>query len=547
MNRPEPHARLVELAVRDLGIIDSLRLELSAGMTALTGETGAGKTMVIGAIDLLLGGRADASMVRPGADEAIIDGRFEVGGEELILSRVIPVTGRSRAYLNGRLATAAMLAEVTEPLVDLHGQHAHQSLLHTGVQRAALDSFAGIDLSDLINARSLVQELEGELIAMGGDRGARERELDLLRFQISELTAAGLTDPNEDERLDHEESALADAVAHRTSGALAAALLNDDGGATDQIRRALAELAGRPPFTDQETRLRTLLAELADVAADLRMTGEQLEDDPERLDSLRQRRQLLVDLRRKYGTASRTGGVAGLGTLDDVILYLEDCHKRAAALEDHDSRASELETRLDAARSSLNRAQVAVGRARRKAAPALAAEVENQLGPLAMARAKFSVQVPQHDPGDEISFELAANPGLPAGPLARVASGGELARVMLALRLVVSGAPPILVFDEVDAGIGGDAAAAVGRSLALLGRDHQVLVVTHLPQVAAYAHHQVALRKDHDRKVAAVAAVPLTAEDRIAEIARMLAGSSSGDSMRVAARELLASSTVVSP
>ena len=540
MTDPAGTTRLVELAVTDLGIIDSLRLVFGPGMTALTGETGAGKTMVVGAIELLLGGRADPAVVRPGAAEAVVEGRFEVGGDELVLSRVIPSEGRSRAYMGGRMATAATLAQVTGPLVDLHGQHAHQSLLATATQRTALDRFGPIDGSGLDGARAAVERLAGELAALGGDAGARERELDLLRFQVAEIDGAGLGDPDEDAHLDREESMLAGVQAHREAAGLAAEVLRIDGGAADLVGQALAALDGRVPFSDQAGRLRGILADLSDVAADVRGQSEVLQDDPERLAQLRVRRQQLVDLRRKYGSATRTDGSSGTGTLGDVIAYGADCAHRVGVLEDHDARAAALEARLDAARATERAEAARVGAARRAAGPRLAAAVEHHLGPLAMPRARFSVEVPDTDPGDAVVFRLAANPGLPAGPLAKVASGGELARVMLALRLVVAGAPPILVFDEVDAGIGGDAAVSVGRALAELGRDHQVLVVTHLPQVAACARHQISLRKEHDHEVAVVRAQPLDDDRRVEEIARMLAGTAGGSSMQVAARELLA-------
>jgi DNA repair protein RecN (Recombination protein N) len=533
----------VELAVTDLGIIDSLRLVFGLGMTALTGETGAGKTMVVGAIELLLGGRADPAVVRPGALEAVVEGRFDVDGHELVLCRVVPADGRSRAYVDGRMATAAALAELTGPLVDLHGQHAHQSLLATATQRDALDAFASVDVTPLAAARARVRELEDELAALGGDAGARERELDLLRFQAAEIRAAGLADPGEDQLLDREESDLADAVAHREAAEQATGLLSTDGGAGELLGRALAAVDGRAPFADLASRLYSVLAEVTDLSAEARALGDRLHDDPERLAALRTRRQLLVDLRRKYGSAPRADGTIGLGTLADVLAFGTDCERRIADLEDHDHRAASVDARLRSARGAVESAAARVGAARRDAAPRLAAAVEAHLGPLAMPRARFSVAVPDTDPGDEVTYRLAANPGLPAGPLAKVASGGELARVMLALRLVVTGAPPILVFDEVDAGIGGDAAVSVGRALAALGRDHQVLVVTHLAQVAACAHHQVSLRKDHEHEVVVVRAEPLDPERRVEEIARMLAGTAGGSSMQVAARELLAGVT----
>ncbi len=248
---------LTELHISDLGVIRDVSLVLGPGMTALTGETGAGKTMLVEAIELLVGGRADPVVVRAGASQTEIEGRFVVGDdEEVVLGRVIPRDGRSRAYVDGRLAPASALAEWGARLVDLHGQHAHQSLLGTPTQRAALDRFGGIDLGPLRDARVELAGIEAALAALGGDERARAREIDLLRFQVAELDAARLDDPDEDAALDAEEDALADAVAHQEAGAAALAFLSDDGGATDAIGSAVAAVAGRSPYAALEARLR---------------------------------------------------------------------------------------------------------------------------------------------------------------------------------------------------------------------------------------------------------------------------------------------------
>jgi len=534
-------ARLVELAVTDLGIIDRMSIVLGSGVTALTGETGAGKTMVVGAIDLLLGGRADAGLVRDGAEQAVVEGRFEVDGSELVLSRVVPREGRSRAYVNGRMATAAALADAAGPLVDLHGQHAHQSLLNARTQRDALDRHGDIDLGPLDAARAEHRRLEAELAGLGGDAGARAREVDVLRYQLDELEAARLVDADEDERLDAEEDRLGASVEHRDAAARAVDLLTDDGAGIDLTGRAIAELDGAGPFEALTVRLRNAQAELADVAAEVRRLGESIEDDPERLAAIRQRRQLLVDLRRKYGTAAGPDGTPGTGTLADVVAHRTVLAERLDALVRHDELAAELEARSIAARAQLDDAAAVVGRARRAAAPALSAAVEAHLGSLAMPAARLAVLVGDDDPGDDVTFHLAANPGSAPAPLAKVASGGELARTMLALRLVLSAAPPVLVFDEVDAGIGGTAALAVGRALAALGSDHQVLVVTHLPQVAAYADHQVHVAKTVTAGRTTTTAAPLDAEGRVRELSRMLAGAPESERVQDAAAELLGS------
>jgi len=538
---------LLELAVRDLGVIPDLRLTLSQGMSAVTGETGAGKTMVVDAIELLVGGRADPLLVRTGADEAWVEGRFllraedrDVVGEygddledvEVILARAIPRNGRSRAYVDGRLATVANLAEVGARLVDLHGQHAHQSLLSPAAQRAALDKFGGVDLEPLEAARQAVKDIEAELAKLGGDERARAREIDLLRYQVEELEQAAIAGPDEDEQLAAEEEVLADASAHREAAAVATAALTDEGGATDPLGAAIAAIAGRVPFEAQEQRLRALAAELADVAVEVRGAAEAIDDDPARLEALRERRTLLFDLRRKYGE-----------TLADVLAEWEQLGARLAELEDHDRRAAQLDAALADAQRAYADAAATVALARRAAAPKLAEAVEANLRELAMPNARLDVRVEGEDPGDDVVFLLAANPGTEPAPLSKVASGGELARAMLALRLVLTAAPPTLVFDEVDAGIGGSAADAVGRALAKMARGHQVLVVTHLPQVAAYADAHVQVAKTSDEHATVSKATVLAHEDRVVELSRMLSGQPDSDTARRHAEELLATAS----
>ncbi|MEY2449510.1 MAG: repair protein RecN, partial [Acidimicrobiaceae bacterium] len=483
---------LVELSVRNLGVIADLRLLLGNGMTALTGETGAGKTMLVEALELLVGGKADAALVRPGTDEATIEGRFIVDDDELVLARVVPAVGRSRAYVNGRLAPASALAEWGARLVDLHGQHEHQSLLAPSVQRNALDRFGAIDLTALTEARQVLARVEYLLTELGGDERSRARELDLVRFQVRELDAAALSDPDEDDHLSAEEDELANAQAHQEAAATAVETLAGEGGAVDALGAALATLADRGPFSAIEQRLRAAAAELSDATSELRALGERIDDDPERLAAVRDRRHLLFDLRRKYGES-----------LSEVMAFAEEARQRLLELETHDVRAAELDRERASAEKAIAVEAKKVATARRAAAPRMAQEVQRHLVTLAMANATVGMTVGDADPGDDVAFLLAANPGAPELPLAKVASGGELARAMLALRLVLLGArddtgPPTLVFDEVDAGIGGQAATAVGHALAQLAVDRQVLVVTHLPQVAAFADTQVAVTKLDD-------------------------------------------------
>jgi DNA repair protein RecN (Recombination protein N) len=513
---------LSELSIENLGVIARIDLEFGDGLTALTGETGAGKTMLVEAIELVVGGRADATVVRSGADEARIDARFvRPDGAETVLTRVIPVEGRSRAYVDGRPATAATLTERARGLVDLHGQHAHQRLLSTATQRAALDEFGSIDLGPLQAARGRVTELDATLATLGGDGRSRAREVDLLEYQVGELDAAAIEDATEDDRLDEEESLLGDAAAHRAAASTALdALGGDDGGARDLLASALGVLDGRSPFAALAVRLRDQLAEIDDIATELRACVDDIAESPERLDEVRTRRQLLRDLRRKYGD-----------TLDEVIAFHHAAERRLDELRRFDATAAELDVLRTAAIAEVRREAETVGRRRREVAPQLASAVEVVLRDLAMPSAAIAISVGTHaddHPGDHVEFLLAANPGLPMLPLNRVASGGELARAMLALRLVLSTATEqhgdTLVFDEVDAGIGGAAAVAVADALARLGRHHQVLVVTHLAQVAARATTQVTVTKRVVDGRTYATAHRLADDDRVDEVARMLSG-----------------------
>lgn len=524
---------LYELHIESLGVIDRLDLVLGPGLTALTGETGAGKTMLIEAISLLVGGRADASMVRPGAVEARVEGRFVSGAEEVVVARVIPADGRSRAYVNGRLATVSNLAELGERMVDLHGQHAHQGLLSAREQREALDRFCRTDLEPLRAARGRLTEIDAALAALGGDARTRARELDLLKFQSSELAAAAIDGPDEDVRLEAHHDVLAGAVEYRAVGHESLSLLADDGGATERLGLALRRLASSAPFAPVSERLRSLYAELADVVADLRATTEAIDEDPARLAEVRDRMQMLRDLRRKYGDS-----------LGEVVAFQRDVDERLAELAAYEGTVARLERERTDAVGAERVAAAVVGATRRSGAERLGREVEVHLRELAMPHVKVGVVVGDDDPGDDVTFLLAANPGSPLLPLSRVASGGELARAMLALRLVLSEAPETLVFDEVDAGIGGAAAVAVGSKLASLGERHQVLVVTHLAQVAALAGTHVLVRKvvvdDPNRGATTVAsAAALDDEARVDEVARMLSGDAVGDAARRHAADLL--------
>jgi DNA repair protein RecN (Recombination protein N) len=526
---------LVELRVRDLGVIDDVTVTPASGMTALTGETGAGKTLLVEALGLLLGGRADPSTVRAGAAEALVEGRFvdPAAGEpagETLLARSVAREGRSKAWVDGRMVPIGALAEVAGDLIELHGQHQHRSLVHSDAQRRALDLYAGIDLPLLGTARQHLRRLTDESEALGGDARQRAREVEMLRYQIEEIEGARIEDGDEDARLEVEEDRLAAAGAHREAAARALSALagSDDDGALDRLADASAALAGREPLAAVDARVRSSMGELSDLATELRTVVETWEDDPQRLEEIRTRRQLFRQLERKYGA-----------TLSGVLSFAGEAHRRLAAIDHEDRRAVALDGEIGLARSALAQVESKVAAARREAAPRLARDVQSTLRGLAMGSARFSISVEGAGPADDVTFELAANTGEPLQPLAKAASGGELSRAMLALRLALTDAPGVMVFDEVDAGVGGTAAIAVGAALADLGHHSQVLVVTHLAQVAAQADHQLEVRKTERAGRTHAVVVPLDDEGRVVELSRMLSGRPDSASARRHARELL--------
>ena len=520
---------LTDLVVRNLVLIDELALGFGEGMTVLTGETGAGKTLLTQAVGLLAGGRAHAGLVRAGATEAEIEGRFvDDDGTELVVRRVVPADGRARGYLDGHLASVRSLQEAVGSRVDISGQHNHQALLRPAVRRGALDRFAGADIAPLLEARRCCAELEERLAALGGDERARARELDVLAHQVAALEAAGLGDPDEEERLAAEERLLADAAAVREAAARVAYLLGADGPGGETLGEALGSLDVHEPLTETANRLREVAETLGDLAADLRRLAEEVREDPARLAEVVERRAVLADLRRRYGA-----------TLADVMAYRDEAHRRLEELQGAEGVALRLGAELEAARETERAEAARLGECRRRAAPALAEAVSAELRSLAMPNGRLCLQVGA-DPGDDIDYLLAVNSGATPAPLAQVASGGELSRAMLALHVVLMAAPPTVLLDEVDAGIGGEAGTAVGRALARLAAHRQTLVVTHLPQVAAFADAHVSLTKFDDGTVARVTGRFLDDDGRLVELARMLSGSPHSGSARGHAGELLA-------
>jgi DNA repair protein RecN (Recombination protein N) len=536
---------LTDLRVRDLGVIEDLTLSFGPGMTALTGETGAGKTLVVEALQLVLGGRANPGMVRAGASEALVEARFVVAGpggpdgdetdggneREVILARSVPAEGRSKAWVDGRMAPVAALAEAAAQLVEIHGQHEHRALVTAGAQRNVLDAFAGTDLAALRALQMELRDIDGALGALGGDEQQRAREADVLRYQVREIEVARLEDPDEEAGLRAEEARLADAASYREAAQLAAEVLDpasDEGGVLGELGAAASALGGREAFEEFRARVTGAAVELSDVARALRDTVEGWEDDPARLTEVQERRRLLGELRRKYGE-----------DLAAVMAYATEAAARLSVLEDAEGQATRLTVRRGEVEKELAEAEAAVRAVRAKAAGDFGRQVEEHLGDLAMAGARLEVRVASEGAGDPVELLLGANVGERVQPLARAASGGELARAMLAIRLVELGGPPTMVFDEVDAGVGGAAALALGEALHEVAADRQVLVVTHLAQVASRADAQISVVKGESHGRTVTVATAVVGEERVTELSRMLSGHPGSDAARAHARELL--------
>jgi DNA repair protein RecN (Recombination protein N) len=518
-----------EIRVRDLGVIEDVDLTLEPGLTVITGETGAGKTLVVEALQLLLGARADPAIVRSGATECRVEGRFGVGEDEVVLTRVVPSSGRARAYVDDRMTPAGVLESTGADLVDIHGQHDHQSLLRPATQRSALDHFAGVDLSEVTELRRALSALSEKIEALGGDDASRERRLDLLRFERDEIARAALSSPDELAALEEEEERLAAATAVRAAAAAAHDLLVADEMTRDLLGRATEAVASESLLGDYVARLRGLLAEVDDLADELRREAERAEEDPERLAAVQERRLLLTRLARKHG-----------GTLTDVLRVYDEISAEIDDLDGADEARAVLERERAEINERLADAERTVGDLRRGSARSLSSAVAAHFSDLALAHATFDVVVSTEPFGGTVEFVFQANPGEAVLPLAKVASGGELARVMLALRLVLSSGPPTLVFDEVDAGIGGEVGLAVGLALAALAAERQVLVVTHLAQIAAYADHHLVVEKRvlEGRTRSVVRSV--SGEERIVELSRMLSGHPDSAAARDHASELIA-------
>ena len=534
---------LEELHVRNLALIKEAWLEFGPGMTALTGETGAGKTALLGALKLLLGERADSGAVRAGESEATVEGRFLAGGDELIAKRRVSADGRSRCTLDDEMATVGALAQRVGPLVDLHGQHEHQALLSAATHVGYLDRWAG-DVAAAAVA-SYREALGAHRIALDArdmlaNRLAEAaRNADYLRFVAEEI---GQVDPQpgEDVALEARLPSLQHGERLAEAAGEATQLLRGDVGALDRIATASAALAKVADIDPALDALSIRLADVAalgdDVSADLRAYRDSIEHDPDALDEVLSRLSAIRGLTKKYGPR-----------LEDVLAVREEAREALAAHDAGEDAMAAAGDAVAAAERVLRDAAAALEKVRQDAAPGFVDALAAAVAELAMSATRFEVAIAPltfdswtADGPHRVEFLFAPAVGQPARPLARIASGGELSRVMLALKGVLGEADTVetLVFDEIDAGVGGATAIAVGRRLAELARGRQVVVVTHLAQVAAFADTQLVVSRSVDGDEAATSVTPVVGEDRVAEIARMLSGNDSDASLAHAA-ELL--------
>ncbi len=551
---------LTDLIIKNFAIIENLHVTFGSGFNVLTGETGAGKSIIIDAVNLLLGGRARGEIIRTGEEEASVEAIFDLGAEpllgeklvdagldndgELLVRRIVARSGKNRVFVNGSPVPLTQLRELVSDLVNIYGQHEHQNLQRTETHLGLLDNFAGLQeiLQDYRFAFAAYQRLKKELSQLNLAERERQQRLDMLGFQQQELSNAHLQ-IGEDDELERERSILqhAEKLTAATVGGYES-LYSGQQAACGKISVVAGQLEALqqidPQLGSLAKSLQTNLYNLEDIASELRDYADKLDFEPQRQQQVEDRLALLSSLKRKYAP-----------TIAELLEYLAKITAELGDLSDVEGRREQLGLQLQAQKRLLFESGEHLSRQREQAAVGLADEVKRELSDLAMPKADFFIQLtplPEAsvDGLESGEFYLAANPGEEPQPLTKIASGGELSRIMLALKRSVPDGDGIrtLIFDEVDAGIGGEAATAVGEKISRLGKAMQVLCVTHLPQVAAFAdqHYQVAKEENNGRTTTKLNLLDI--EARIAEMARMLGGSQVGQQALVHARELIENS-----
>ena len=534
------------LAIRNLAVIESVAVDFEQSFNILTGETGAGKSILVEAVGLLLGGRATQDLIRTGEDLATVEAIFEdEDGNELIVRREITSQGRSRAFINGALATAAALKDLSNRLVELHGQHEHQQLLDPTQHLALLDAWAGLDAArhDVAAAFATVRGLREQLDRLRMDDRERGARLDLVEFQLNELQKANLRG-GEDETLSAERQLLRSADTIQRLCAESYAELYDGEGAAlvalGRIWKRVGELAAIDPrFAPYLDARDGIKAQLEDLAFTLRDFADGIDASPERLQHVEDRLALIERLKRKHG-----------GTLEDAIAHRDRLAAEHKALTGGQSTVAEIEQALADAGKQFLAAAKKLSASRREAAPRFGRKIEGELAELAMERTKFEVRLTTSETEEQWTdagidageLFLSPNVGEDPRPLAKIVSGGELSRVMLALKTLAAadaGPAKTLIFDEVDAGIGGRVATVVGQKLASLGDRFQVLCITHLPQIAACGRTHFLIEKRVQGRRTVTRVDRLDGDERVSELARMMGGAAAGEKALASARELL--------
>ncbi len=562
---------LLQLDIHNIALIEEISVELSEGLNILTGETGAGKSIIIDSIGAILGERLSRELIRTGKEKAFVEAIFKCKDDRLndifeslgieaeadgtlVLSREFSVTGKNVCRVNGRIVTASVLKDIGQRLIDIHGQHDNQSLLKTESHIEFLDSFGGEKTASLLEAYSALlseyREVSGKIKKLTRDAGEREKRLDLLKFQVEEIKSARLK-PGEEEELQAQKNILANA--EKIAGALAASYdelyMSNEGNFSvfDGINRALLELKSiahiEERYGELLKRLEDIVYRLEDLIGDIRRERDSVEFNPDLLDKIEERLDLIQRLKRKYGFS-----------IEQVLNYLKSAEEELGEVETSEEALNELQEKLKAIDARLFELCLKLHEERKRTAQTLEEMVARELEDLEMPKVKFKVSVeldgqkgPSGEYGynrrglDRVEFLISPNPGEPLKPLSKIASGGEMSRIMLAIKVILAGVDkiPTLIFDEIDMGISGKTAYRVGEKLALVSGKHQVICVTHLAQIACMADRHFLIQKAEKGHRTETSVYTLSEEDRKKEIARMLGGTKITDITLKHAEEML--------
>ena len=550
---------LLNLAIKNYALIEDLRLEFSEGLSVFTGETGAGKSIIVESIKLLLGERASSDLVRKGSQSCLISGEFDCCGlkalkkllkesalegenDTLLIRREVDISARSRAFVNDVPVSMKTLSAIGEYLVDMHGQHEHQSLFSSSSQRSLLDNCAGNDplLGEVSKACGLWKDILSKKNAQVLSEEERQRLMDIYSFQVNEIDSAAL-DPGEDAEIEERLPRLKNADKLRGFAEEAYRVLYDaEGAVLENLAKAqksidnLNALGGG--ISEVAESIRSSAEALQEAAKGIESYKDSLDSDPEALEKLLERQDLIKNLKKKYGS-----GIA------EIFAFRDKVAKELEALKNTDENKERLEKEIERLEENFFSLCAKLSAERKKCADRLAEKAEKELGLLGMKKARFSISLektaePSSEGWDKVEFMFQPNPGEELRPLKDIASGGEISRMMLAIKTVLAEADkvPVLIFDEIDTGVGGPMGQTIGKKLKDLSGHHQIICVTHLPQIAAFADQNISVTKDISSSRTKIKAKALSGLDRVEEIARMLSGEAVSDSARKHARELIA-------